>query len=60
MLGAHKKNYATSGNKNLLKATSGNIDLMKIMLALNEMPNWFNGIFKVGKIKKDRLYSSFL
>ena len=51
MLGAHKKNYATSGNKNLLKATSGNIDLMKVMLALNEMPNWFNGIFKVGKIK---------
>ena len=51
MLGAHKKDYNTPGDRNLLKATSGNIDLMKVMLALNEMPNWFNGIFKVGNIK---------
>ena len=51
MLGAHKKDYAVPSNKNLLKATSGNIDLMKVMLALNEMPDWFNGIFKVGNIK---------
>lgn len=52
MLGAHKKDYDPSvANRNLLKATSGNIDLMKVMLALNEMPDWFNGIFKVGNIK---------
>lgn len=51
ILGCHKKNYDIQGNRLLLKATNGNIELMKVMAALNSMPNWFNGIFKVGNIK---------
>lgn len=51
LLGCHKKDYNVQGNRLLLKATNGNIELMKIMAALNSMPDWFNGIFKVGNIK---------
>lgn len=51
LLGCHKKNYSIEGNRFLLRASNGNIELMKAMAALNAMPSWFNGIFKVGNIK---------
>lgn len=51
LVGCHKKDHDVEGNRLLLRATNGNMDLMRVMAALNSMPSWFNGIFKVGNIK---------
>lgn len=50
ILGCHKKDSETIIDPKILKATNGNIDLIKVITALNRMPDWFDGIFKIGKI----------
>lgn len=51
ILGAHVRDSDAVVDDYLLRASNGNIDLMKVMFALNEIPEWFNGIFKVGNIR---------
>lgn len=51
MLGEHEKDAYALNNKMILLATNGNIELMKIMAAINEIPNALTDVFKIGDIK---------
>lgn len=51
MLGEHEKDAYTMNNPWLLRATSGNLELMKIMAALNEMPDVLGDVFRIGNLK---------
>lgn len=52
ILGAHKNNVDLQNDKSLLSATQGNIELMKVMLALNELAEKSNlQNVKIGDIK---------
>ena len=51
MLGEHEKDAYALNNKMILLATNGNIELMKIMAAINEIPNALTDVFKIGNIK---------
>jgi len=51
ILGLFETDREALADKQTLMATHGNIELMKILFALNEMPELFNGVFKVGDIK---------
>ena len=51
ILGLFESDRTAVVDKNVLKATNGNVELMKVLFAINEIPELFNGIFKVGDIK---------
>lgn len=51
MLGDYEKDAYAMNNPWLLRSTSGNIELMKIMAAINEMPEVFGDVFRIGTFK---------
>lgn len=50
LLGKFETDRSAKNKPNILAATTGNIELMKVLFAINEIPDLFNGIFKVGNI----------
>lgn len=58
MLGEHVKDAHALNNPYILTSNNGNIELMKIMAALNEMPDVLGDVFKIGTMKVINPYSS--